>query len=124
MLGVFDSELSKIGLNVNADKCNLQCSNWPADRSGVLEVDGIAYPVVQRNGRFGLRGTVFTLDGSSEVEFDHGIKAAWSKFWSLRRLLGKRDGSLTQRLRLLESSVAKTRLWCTRTWTPCSRSGG
>ena len=44
------------------------------------------------------------------------MNGAWGKFHSLWPLLGKRDGNLNKRLRLFDSSVTQTALWCCESW--------
>ena len=116
MLQELSKELDTIGLNLNAEKCKLQCSTWPTDRTGTLEVGTSRYPVVARSEGFKVLGTTFTLDASTDVEYQARINAAWAKFWALWPLLGKRDAPLKKRLELLQSTVAMTLLWCAETW--------
>ena len=42
--------------------------------------------------------------------------AAWGKFHSLCPISGKRDGNLHKRLRLFDTSVTQTALWCSESW--------
>ena len=97
-------------MSFNADKCKLQCSTWPLDKTGVLEIDRVSFPVVSRSEGFKVLGTTFTLDASTDVEFQARINAAWAKFWVLWPLLGKRDADLKKRFKLLQSTVAMTLL--------------
>ena len=117
MLRELTHVLGKIGLNLNADKCKLQCSRFAYNATGSLEVDGILYPIVAKSEGFKVLVTIFTLDGRVDVEFQSRINAAWAKFWSLWKLLGKRDADLKRRLKLLQTVVAMVLLWCSETWT-------
>ena len=116
MLQELARELKDIGLNHTPDKCKLQCSTWLSDKTGALEIDRVSFPVVSRNEGFKVLGTTFTLDASTDVEFQARINAAWAKFWALWPLLGKRDADLKKRFKLLQSTVAMTLLWCSETW--------
>jgi hypothetical protein len=51
------------------------------------------------------------------TEFRARVNAAWANFWKLWPLLGKRDGNLEKRFKLLQSTVAMSLLWCSETWT-------
>ena len=65
---------------------------------------------------FKVLGTQFTLQGRTAVEVKARISAAWSKFFALWPVLGKRDGNLMKRLRLFDCSVSQILLWCNESW--------
>ena len=50
------------------------------------------------------------------AEFEAPLKAGWAKFSSLLPLLAKKDASEARRLRLFDSTVSKSVLWCAETW--------
>ena len=116
MLKDLQVELIKLGLTLNEDKCKLQCSRPSRHRKDSLEVGSIAYPIVCRDVGFKVLGTTFTLNGSTHIELLERVAAAWRKFGSLGRLLMKRDASECQRLKLFDTTVSKTMLWCSESW--------
>ena len=109
------TELSSIGLNVNADKCCIQHTTRMGKAS--VDVDGQRFPVVPREEGFKVLGVQFTLDGCVRREFDLRMKAAYGKFNSLFELLTKRDANVKKRLLLFQSTVTQTALWCSESWT-------
>ena len=60
--------------------------------------------------------TQWTLHSRTSAELRARIGAAWAKFHSLWPLLGKRDGNLSQKLRVFDASVTQTVLWCSESW--------
>ena len=56
------------------------------------------------------------LDANSVVSSANMACAAWAKFYSLWPILGKRDGNLAKRLRLFDSCVTQSALWCNESW--------
>ena len=111
------TEMSKLGLNLNVDKCKVQCSQSVIRPRKVLEVNGVSLQVVDREEGFKVLGTTFTLDGSTKAEFESRLNAAWAKFHEMKPLLCKKDANMNKRLRLFEASVSKTALWCADSWT-------
>ena len=107
--------LSDHGLNLNIDKCVVQASTCNA-RCQPLLVDGVAVPMVPPSIGFKVLGTQLTLHGRTSAEFKARISASWAKFYTLWPVLGKRDGNLHKRLRLFDSSVSQTVLWCCESW--------
>lgn len=65
---------------------------------------------------FKVLGTQYSLHGRTSPELKARIAAAWAKFHSLWPVLGKRDGNIVKRLRLFDSSVTQTALWCSESW--------
>ena len=61
-------------------------------------------------------GTIFTLNGNTHAEFQARLDAGWSKFFSLKRLLLKRDADVRKRLKLFNATISKTVLWCAESW--------
>ena len=115
MLHDIQRALADIGLNLNADKCSIQCSVPQA--SSLVVVDGQQFPVICRDAGFKVLGTRFTLNGSTGAEFDLRMQAAFGKFNELWPLLGKRDSCLRRRLQLFQATVTKSALWCAESWT-------
>ena len=107
--------LAEHGLNLNIDKCVVQTSSSTATLKP-MEIDGQCIPMVQASEGFKVLGTQFTLQGRTSAEFRSRIGAAWGKFHSLWPVLGKRDGNLTKRLRLFDTCVTQTALWCSESW--------
>jgi hypothetical protein len=62
MLHDIREELAKMGLNLNVDKCSVQCSKTSAGSTTGLTVDGQCFPVVPRDKGFKVLGTIFTLN--------------------------------------------------------------
>jgi hypothetical protein len=117
MLEDVHEELTSIGLNLNADKCSIQCSTARACHTRSLKVHGQDFPVVSPDAGFKVLGTIFTLDGNTSVELEHRLNAAWGKFHELWPLLRKRGTCLQRRLRLFQATVSQTALWCAQSWT-------
>ena len=102
------------GLNLNLDKCIIQTN--VNTRSLTLAVGTESIPITPAAVGFKALGTQFTLSGRTSVEVKARIRAAWAKFHSLWPILGKRESSLTKRLRLFDATVTQTVLWCTESW--------
>ena len=81
-----------------------------------VEVDGHHIPVVAGCKGFKALGTQFTLHGRTSAELKARMGAAWGKFRALWPILGKRDGNLLKRLRLFDSCITLTALWCNESW--------
>ena len=94
MIKDFCEALEKIGLNVNADKCKVQCSKARPFGDRIIQAGERNFPIVDRTEGFTILGTTVTLDGKTCSEFQHRLKAAWGKFHELWPLLGKRDTSV------------------------------
>ena len=77
-----------------------------------LDVDGQMIPMVSETAGFKILGTQWTLQGRTSAELHRRIAAAWRKFYALWPMLGKRDGGLAKKLRVFDSSVTQTALWC------------
>ena len=78
----------------------------------------VAIPMVLPSVGFKVLGTQFSLHDRTSAEVKARIAAAWGKFYSLWPVLGKRDGNITKRLHLFDSSVTQTALWCSESWLP------
>ena len=61
-------------------------------------------------------GTKVTLDGHISKEISNWIAARWAKFHSLKALLTAKGASLKKRLRLFDSTVGCSVLWCCESW--------
>ena len=57
MLKDMKKELAAIGLNLNAEKCSIQCSSLPSEASGVVKVGADRFPIVPRSQGFKVLGT-------------------------------------------------------------------
>jgi hypothetical protein len=117
MLKDMITEMAKLGLKLNADKCKVQCSQAVTSPRQPLEVNGMSLQVVDREEGFKILGTTFTLDGSTKKEFESRLNAAWAKFHEMKPLLCKKDADMKKRFRLFEASVSKSALWCADSWT-------
>jgi hypothetical protein len=117
MLRDLNTELCKIGLKLNPDKCKIQCSRWCACRSAVLKVDAMEFPIVSNDVGFTVLGTRVTMNGNTDAEFEARIQAGWANFFALKALLTKRDSPERDRLLLLQATVAQTILWCSESWS-------
>jgi hypothetical protein len=107
--------LSKHGLNLNTDKCLVQTNSSTASVSDVVVGDE-RIPMVSAYIGFKVLGTMFTLMNRTSAEIRARINAAWGKFHQLWPLLGKRDGNLEKRLRLFDTTVSQSLLWCCESW--------
>ena len=103
------------GLNLNVDKCVVQ-STHPGVRMRPIVIDGQHIPMVSSTEGFKVLGTQFTPQGRCSAEVKSRMSAAWGKFHSLWPLLSKRDGNLSRRLRLFDTSVTQAALWCSESW--------
>ena len=109
------NSLAEHGLNLNMDKCLIQTSCMDVQLQP-LDVDGQMIPMVSATAGFKILGTQWTLQGRTSAELRSRIAAAWRKFHSLWPMLGKRDGGLAKKLRVFDSSVTQTALWCNESW--------
>ena len=107
--------LARHGLNLNMDKCLIQTSRADVPIQPLM-VDGQSIPMVSASTGFKSLGTQWTFHGRTSAELRSRIGAAWAKFHSLWPLLGKRDGNLSQKLRVFDASVTQTVLWCSESW--------
>ena len=82
-----------------------------------MDADGQKFPIVARDVGFKVLGTIFTLNGSTQVEFDNRMRSAYAKFNSLYEVLGKRDANIQNRLQLFQATVTQSALWCSESWT-------
>ena len=110
------TELAKRGLALNVDKCFIQHNG--ADTRGHLEVQGHQFPIVSATTGFKILGTRFTLSGRTSKEISARLKAGWAKFHQLWPLLNPKRGLLRKRLRLFDTCVSKSVLWCCESWLP------
>ena len=110
------SELRKIGLTLNAQKCKIQCSKPRLHGDTVLKTDILEFPIVSKDEGFKILGTVFTLNGNVDVEIQRRQDAAWAKFHELTPLLLKHDANLLKRLQLFNATVSQTFLWGAESW--------
>jgi len=107
--------LAEHGLNLNIDKCLVQTSRLDISLQPLL-VDGQPIPMVSASDGFKSLGTQWTLHGRTSAELHARIGAVWRKFHTLWPLLGKRDGNLSQKLKVFDASVTQTALWCCESW--------
>ena len=99
--------LAEHGLNLHMDKFIVQ-TNRPGARVSTINIDRQSVVMVDASVGFKVLGTQFTLLGRCSAEIRSRISAAWGKFHSLWRLLGKRGGNLNKRLRLFDRCVTQT----------------
>ena len=95
-------ELQKIVLNLNADKCKVQCSKQSSQRNASLKIQNLEFPIASPDEGFKMLGTIFTFNGNTHAEFQVRLDAGWSKFFSLKRLFN--------------ATISKTVLWCAESW--------
>ena len=105
------------GLSLNVSKCKIQTNAHTARTPTHLEVDGLLFPILHPSEGFKVLGVQYTLLGGVSAEIDIRIAAAWGKFHSIWPLLKRRDTDLTKRLRLFDSNVTRSALWCCESWT-------
>ena len=109
-------ELAKIGLNLNAEKCSVQCVGRRAFPKQKTKLGEEEYPITDCTAGFKVLGVMITMDGRTSTEFEARLRAGWAKFSSLSELLTKKDTSVTKRLKLFDATVSKTILWCSESW--------
>ncbi len=107
--------LGDVGLNMNPDKCSIQTSS-NRSRAEFLVVEGQQFKVVRNNVGFKVLGAIVTLNGNSDAELKARIAAGWAKFHQLRPLLCKKGADINNILRLFDSTVSNTVLWCCGSW--------
>jgi hypothetical protein len=115
MVGDMCIALANIGLRLNPDKCIIQTS-CRRNRKNHLVIGGCNFKIVSCDVGCKILGTTFTLNGTSDVEFEARIAAGWAKFHQVLPLLSKRDGNLFKRLQLFDATVSKAVLWCCESW--------
>ena len=77
-----------------------------------INVDGQYIPIVPSVSRFKVLGVQVAISGGTSAEFEHRLAAAWAKFHSLKHLLCRKGASILRRLKMFDSIVSKTALWC------------
>ena len=115
MISDVHAALARRGLNLNLDKCLIQTNRQNARLTGIC-IDEQTIPMVAATVGFKILGTIFTLSGRVSAEIRARMAAAWGKFHQLWPLLGKRDGNIHKRLRLFDTCVSQTLLWCSESW--------
>ena len=108
--------LGDLGLNLNADKCSVQCSHATMRPRSPIKIQGAEFKILSRDEGFRVLGTMFTLNGSSDVEIGSRLAAARAKFAEMKNLLCKKDSNVGKRCLLFEAPVSKTALWCAESW--------
>ena len=81
-----------------------------------LELESHRIPMVGPTEGFKVLGTRFTLRGRTSAEVRARIGAAWGKFKMLWPLLGRKGCDLVKKLRLFDTCVGQTLLWCNESW--------
>ena len=117
MLRDIQEAFGAAGLSLNVSKCKIQTNAHTARTPQYMDVNGMRYPIVHPTVGFKVLGTQFTLIGGVSTELDGRIAATWGKFHHILPLLRRRDTDLTKRLRLFDSNVARSVLWCCESWT-------
>jgi hypothetical protein len=125
MLLTLKSALEKRGLTLHPSKCKLQTNDedW-VQRGSVSIAEGFAVEILPEGEPLTILGTELHLCDATGHEVYHRIAVGWHKFWSLKRLLLDSKASLKKRLKLFDSTVANSVLWCTESWTPRSAELG
>ena len=116
MLASIRHALAKVGLQMNSGKCSVQCVGKVASPGESIILASDRYPLCGCNEGFKVLGTMITMNGNTNGEFEHRLRAGWAKFSSLSDVLMKRDTSYIKRLRLFQATVSKTVLWCAESW--------
>ena len=107
--------LAKHGLKLNLKKCMIQ-TNRQTDPSEPICIEGQDAKVVDATVGFRVLGAQYTLLGRCGAEIRAREAVAWVKFFSLKDLSCKRDGNLTRSLRLFDSTLTMSALWCCESW--------
>ena len=116
MIKETEEGLASYGLRLNIDKCQVQTNTTCIGRRSPIKIADATGKIVDAEQGFKILGTTFTLKGRTSAELKARIAAAWAKFHQLKPLLCNRSGSLDKRLRLFETCVSKTALWCCESW--------
>ena len=82
-----------------------------------MKVDDLELPIVSSLQGFMVLGTLYTLSDRVSKKLRRRIACAWGKFHQIWPLLARRHTDLNRRLRLFDSTVSKTMLWCCESWT-------
>ncbi len=117
MLKDIREAFEKVGLKMNISKCKIQTNAHTKRTPSHLQIDGLSFPIVPPTEGFKFLGTQFTLCGGVDAELDARIAAAWGKFHTLWPLLRRRDTDPMKRLRLFDSNVGRSVLWCCESWS-------
>ena len=104
------------GLRLNASKCNVQTNTKVPTAVATLHVDDLELPIVSSADGFMVLGTLFTLSGRVSKELKRRTACAWGEFHQIWPLFARRHTCLHRRLRLFDSTVSKTMLWCCESW--------
>ena len=116
MLREIRDTLKDVGLHMNAGKCSVQCSGRSNAGGKGTQIQYQTIPILSCNEGFKVLGTMVTMNGNADIEFEARLAAAWAKFHSLSSLLLKSDASEIRRLRLFDATVTKSALRCSETW--------
>ena len=114
MIEETNAALSGYGLELNIQKCLVQCNEGIGQ--GSVGVGGAMVPIVAAEQGFRILGTQLTLNGRTAKEVSMRISAGWSKFYKLWPLLQPGRGDLSRRLKLFDACVSQTVLWCCESW--------
>ena len=77
-----------------------------------IEIEGQVVRRVPRNTGFKARGTVFTLDGRCNAEFQFRCGKAWAVFWADIKIFERLEANIYRRMGTLEKLVAPSLFWC------------
>ena len=78
---------------------------------------GLSVEFLPYGGSLKVLGTMLSLKNVTETELVQRISSAWASFHSLRQMLLHPDAPLRARLRLFDTTVGASMLWCSETWT-------
>ena len=105
---------SQAGLKLNADKCIVMTNTNV--RKSTLKVGDMEFPIVPADRGFKILGTQYCLFGRTCIELKQRISFAWGRFHKIWHLLSCRRADLGKRLRIFDSDVRQSLLWCCESW--------
>ena len=121
MLADIQSELARVGLKLNVEKCLWQSNSVRAGCNTSVQLDGEQLQKVNACDGFKVLGVMCSLADGMTAELRHRIRCAWAKFHEIWPVLRNRDSSLLQRIRLFNTVVGRSVLWGAASWTLCKR---
>ena len=117
MLSELADKIAGVGMKLNASKCKIQGNQFGVLFAQQNEEYWSSFEQVEASRGFKVLGTMWSLQGGTNVEFKNRLRMAWRKFWQLWPVLGKRSGNMSKRFRLLDSAVGGTLLWACQSLT-------
>ena len=114
MLKRLHDVFSEAGRKLNARKCMIMTNTTVHIK--FLRVGSMEFPIVSAWDGFKILGTIYTLFGRTDVEFDKRVACAWGQFHKIWPLLARRSANLTKRLQIFHADVRQCLLWCCESW--------